>query len=73
MAKVKCFISFDTGENDDGYEVVRTFAVCDKCGHETMSYGDHDGSIKRCLVLMREECPRNESNFYIEAYDNESD
>lgn len=69
MAKVKCFISFDTEDNDAGYQGVCTFAVCDKCGHETMSYGDHDGSVKRCLALMREECPQKESNFYIETYD----
>lgn len=69
MAKVKCFISTDYTENDNGNEVICTFAVCDKCGHETMSYGDHEGSVKRCLALMREECPRNENNFYIEAYD----
>jgi hypothetical protein len=39
-------------------------AECSRCGHETESYGLHEGSIKRCLVLMREECPEEEHNFY---------
>lgn len=41
-------------------------AVCSRCGHETESYGTGDGSVKRCLVLMREECPEDEENFYVE-------
>lgn len=72
MAKIKCFISTDFDENDNGHQVLCTFAVCDKCGHETRSFGDHEDSAKRCLALMREECPRNENNFYVEAYDDDN-
>ncbi len=39
--------------------------TCSRCGHETMSYGTDDNSVKRCLALMREECPFLESNFYV--------
>jgi len=39
-------------------------ARCTKCDHTTESYGTSDASIRRCLVVMREECPRGESNFY---------
>ena len=38
-------------------------ATCTKCRHEVESFGTEDRSIKRCLVVMREECPRREKNF----------
>lgn len=39
--------------------------VCDKCGHCVESYGQRGRSIRRCLALMREGCPRREkNNFY---------
>lgn len=44
-------------------------ATCRRCGHETESYGTHEDSIRRCLVLMREECPKLEHNWYQEAGD----
>jgi hypothetical protein len=39
-------------------------AECARCGHCTESFGTHGASVRRCLVLLREECPREESNFY---------
>ncbi len=41
-------------------------ATCTRCGHETESYGTGEGSVTRCLVLLREECPMGEDNFYVE-------
>ena len=66
MSKLKCEINYTTSENDNGYEVDCVTATCPKCGHETVSWGQGDGSIKRCLVLLSEECPRGERNFYVE-------
>lgn len=43
--------------------------TCAKCGHTTESFGTSTASIKRCLVLMRKECPRDESNFYSDIED----
>ena len=63
--KVRCEIEFGVEENEDGYEIPCTYARCTRCGHETMSYGDGDASVRRCLVLMREECPESENNFYV--------
>jgi hypothetical protein len=40
-------------------------ATCSRCGHETESYGRSERSVRRCLVLLREECPMGESNFYV--------
>lgn len=66
MGRIKCEIIEDSDYNEEGYEVDCIRATCSKCGHETMSFGTSDASIRRCLVLMREECPMDESNFYTE-------
>lgn len=43
-------------ENDYGHEVAGIRATCPKCLHTTESYGDGSSSIRRCLVLLKEEC-----------------
>ncbi len=39
-------------------------ARCTRCGHETESFGISEASIRRCLAILREECPEDEQNFY---------
>lgn len=51
-------------ETADGYEGVE--ATCSRCGHTEESNGTGEGSVKRCLVMLRENCPNNESNFYVD-------
>jgi hypothetical protein len=41
-------------------------ATCSECGHETTSFGTGHDSRKRCLALLRDECPMGESNWYEE-------
>jgi hypothetical protein len=41
-------------------------ATCTRCGHTTESFGTGDPSRRRCLALLREECPNEERNFYVE-------
>jgi hypothetical protein len=40
--------------------------TCNRCGHETHSYGQQEGSLRRCFALLSEQCPEDESNFYTE-------
>ncbi len=61
--RVLCAISSVTLEGDHG-EVDGVSAECSRCGHETESFGTSEASVKRCLVVMREECPHGENNFY---------
>ena len=49
-----------------GVEVAGTHAECMKCGHVTKSFGVKEGSAKRCLVLLKQECPKGENNYYVE-------
>lgn len=41
--------------------------TCGKCGHQVEVFGDSDASVRRGTVMLREECPRGESNFYAPA------
>jgi hypothetical protein len=51
-------------ETDDGEDGEGVCATCRRCGHRTESYGTGDRSRRRCLALLREECPKREKNFY---------
>jgi hypothetical protein len=53
-------------ENDTGRLIESVSATCSRCGHATESFGTSDSSIRRCLVLLREECPEGEDNFYVD-------
>lgn len=61
--KVECEIETVELEGDHGM-VDGVKATCSKCGHTTESFGTSDRSVRRCLVLMREECPEGEENYY---------
>lgn len=64
MPKVECEVTECELENENGNLVPGVEVTCSKCGHTTQSFGTSSRSIKRCLVLLREECPRGEKNFY---------
>lgn len=65
MSCVKVEIEEVELENDDGREVLGVVATCSECDHQTESFGTSDRSIKRCLALMRDECPIGEENYYV--------
>ena len=50
------------GEGDNPTEGVSV--CCGRCGHSVEVFGTSEASIKRGCVMLREECPRGESNFY---------
>lgn len=53
-------------ELEGDYEMIASVCVtCDRCGHEAEAYGTSGRSIRRCLVMLREECPEDESNYYV--------
>lgn len=62
--KVWCEIVGVDLENDSDRLIEGVSATCGRCGHVTESFGVEEASRKRCLVLLREECPNGENNFY---------
>lgn len=65
--RVECEIEEVDLENENGRVVEGVRATCNRCLHETESFGTSEASRKRCLALMREECPKSEENFYVDS------
>lgn len=59
MANVYCTIREVVIDN-----VPSVVAICGRCDHSCTAFGRHEGSIKRALATLREECPQGEDNFY---------
>lgn len=38
--------------------------TCSRCGRQETSFGTGDASIRRCLVMLRQNCDKQESNYY---------
>ena len=64
--RVHCSVEQTELENDEGRPIDGVEATCSRCQHTTQSFGTGDASRKRCLVLLREECPEGEDNFYVD-------
>lgn len=64
MARVECEVNYEEieegGRTGDGVVV-----TCGECGKSQQSFGTSERSVKRCLVLLKENCPLDESNYYV--------
>jgi hypothetical protein len=65
MARVRCEVEEVDLENERSGTTPGVRVCCGKCGHETESFGTGEASIKRCLALLREECPEGGTNYYV--------
>jgi DNA polymerase III epsilon subunit family exonuclease len=65
--KVLCSVDYTEIENERGHAVPGVIVTCGRCSHKTESFGQHEGSIKRCMILLKEGCPNGERNFYDEG------
>lgn len=63
MARVTTTVNEVDLDGDYG-SVPGVEVVCDECGHVEESYGTDGASLRRCAYLLRENCPRGESNYY---------
>lgn len=50
---------------ETGQDIDSVCVTCSRCDYSTESYGTSEASVKRCLVLLREGCPKGENNFYV--------
>ena len=73
MAEVTCDIEFIFLTNENGIDIDSVEATCSECDHATQAYGQQAVSVRRCLVLMREECPMGRRNFYTAANGEDED
>lgn len=54
--KIECDIEEIELENERGELIPSVSLTCSRCNHVVESFGQHSGSIKRCLATMRDEC-----------------
>lgn len=62
--RVRCDVEEITMDGDH-CEVEGVCVTCSRCGHEAEVYGTSPRSVRRALVMLREECPEGEDNFYV--------
>lgn len=60
-------------ENENGREQDSVEATCSRCDHQTQAFGRGNKSRGRCLAALRDECPHNEDNFYVDKDPQSSD
>lgn len=58
-------VEFCDIDNERGGTTPGVVTTCTECGHEVSSFGQQAKSVRRCLALLREECPIGEKNFYV--------
>lgn len=69
--RVKCEVEEVTLEGDCG-EVEGVCVRCGRCDHEVEVFGTSARSVRRGLMMLREDCPQGEDNYYTaEGDDNE--
>ena len=65
MDRVTFDVTEDTFENGDGREVDGLCVKCNRCDHTVEVFGTSDKSVRRGAVMLREQCPGKEENFYV--------
>lgn len=63
--RMECEVEYAQLTNDEGREVPGVIVTCTGCDHSTESYGQSERSVRRCLALMRDECPEGQENYYV--------
>ena len=62
--RVKVDVEETEIETEEGRLVDGVAVCCGRCHHTVLVFGTGDSSIKRGCVMLREECPKGENNFY---------
>lgn len=62
---VECLVDHTYAENESGNEQECVVVECSECEHTERSWGHSDRSVRRCLVLMGQNCPEGADNFYV--------
>jgi hypothetical protein len=63
--EVTCEVEETMLEGQHGRTYPGIVVTCEQCGFEVESLGTGAGSIRRCLELMKRQCPLKESNEYV--------
>jgi len=61
--KVNVIVKETELEGDHG-DIPGLILTCERCSHEVEVYGTEAASARLGAIMLREECPNKESNFY---------
>lgn len=64
MTEIRATVEEIELEGEYGGMIDSVEVTCSKCNHSVEVYGSRAVSILRGCVMLREECPRGEKNFY---------
>lgn len=64
MARVVVDVEEVDLEGNDGQLIPGITVTCSRCDHCVEVFGKSERSIRRGCVLLKEECPNNEDNWY---------
>ena len=67
--KVECEVENAELDGDDADSVPGICVKCGRCDHTVEVFGHSLRSVRRGLIMLREECPEDEKNFYVAATD----
>ena len=65
MARIECEVRHTVSPKDSGLMVAGVEVTCNECGHCERSFGETELSVRRCLALLRENCPEGDDNYYV--------
>jgi hypothetical protein len=61
---VKVTVNEITLDDDNGNEICGISVSCSRCGYQVEVFGTSERSVTRGCVMLREQCPQNQKNFY---------
>ena len=64
MSRVECEVNYEDLEGAHG-DVEGVRVICGRCGHEVTSFGTTGRSVRRCMAMLKSQCPWNEDNYYV--------
>ena len=62
--KITCSVETVERKNEHGYLRAAVVVTCSKCDAQEESWGTSPSSIRRCCVMLKENCPMGENNYY---------
>lgn len=69
MAEVQADVEEIELPGDNGGYIPGLKVICSKCDHTVEVFGTSDRSARRGAVMLAEECPCGERNFYVVDWD----
>jgi len=66
--RVPCSVEYRELQGEHGM-IDGVVVTCSRCEKQTESFGTGEGSIKRCFVLLKEDC--DERNYYYSSEDDD--